>query len=197
MLKRKSGLSMQSRILSVGRLVPRKGHIYLIDAVKKLVAEGMDIKLVIVGFGPEKERLQKQAEGLDCEIRSGISEEEVNAEYEKADLFVLPSITDRQGEKEGLGLVSLEAMAHKVPVIAFDNGGIKEVVIDGVTGILLPEKDIEGLAAAIKRIISDSELREKLTRQAFDYSQKTFATKVLVARQSAIYKDILKQKAVA
>jgi len=94
---------MQSRILSVGRLVPRKGHTYLIEAIKKLVNEGMDIKLVIVGFGPEKERLQKQAEGLDCEIRSGISEEEVNDEYKKADLFVLPSVTDTQGERKGLG----------------------------------------------------------------------------------------------
>lgn len=188
---------MQSRILSVGRLVPRKGHTYLIEAVKKLVAEGMDIKLVIVGFGPEKERLQKQAEGLDCEIRSGISEEEVNAEYKKADLFVLPSITDAQGEKEGLGLVSLEAMSYKVPVIAFDNGGVGEVVINDLTGILLPEKDVDGLAAAIKRVLGDQLLREKLTRQAIDYSQKTFSTKVLIGQQSDIYKDILKQKAVA
>ena len=188
---------MQSRILSVGRLVPRKGHTYLIEAVKKLVDEGMDIKLVIVGFGPEKERLQKQAEGLDCEIRSGISEEEVNAEYKKANLFVLPSITDSQGEKEGLGLVSLEAMSYNVPVIAFDNGGVGEVVINGLTGILLPEKDVEGLAAAINRVLGDQLLREKLTRQAIDYSRKTFATKVLVDQQSDIYKDILNKKAVA
>jgi glycosyltransferase involved in cell wall biosynthesis len=188
---------MQSRILSVGRLVPRKGHTYLIEAVKKLVAEGMDIKLVIVGFGPEKERLQKQAEGLDCEIRSGISEEEVNAEYKQADLFVLPSITDSQGEKEGLGLVSLEAMSYNVPVIAFNNGGVGEVVINDLTGILLPEKDINGLTAAIKKVLNDQSLRQKLTKQAVDYSQKTFATKVLVAQQSDIYKDILKQRAVA
>jgi glycosyltransferase involved in cell wall biosynthesis len=188
---------MQSRILSVGRLVPRKGHTYLIEAVKKLAAESMDIKLVIVGFGPEKERLQKQAEGLDCEIRSGISEEEVNAEYKKADLFVLPSITDSQGEKEGLGLVSLEAMSYRVPVIAFDNGGVGEVVINNLTGILLAERDIDGLAAAIKRVLGDQTLRKKLTEQAIDYSQKTFSTKVLVGQQSDIYREILKQKAVA
>lgn len=188
---------MQSRILSVGRLVPRKGHVYLIEAVKKLVAEGMDIKLVFVGFGSDEEGLQKLTDGLNCEIRLGISEEEVNAEYKKADLFVLPSITDARGEKEGLGLVSLEAMSYNVPVIAFDNGGVGEVVINGLTGILLPEKDVEGLAAAIKKVLNDQPLRQKLTRQAIEYSQKTFATKVLVAQQSDIYKDILKQKAVA
>jgi glycosyltransferase involved in cell wall biosynthesis len=188
---------MQSRVLSIGRLVPRKGHIYLIDAVKKLVAEGMDIKLIIVGFGPEKERLLEKGKGLDFEIRTGISEEEVNDEYKLANVFVLPSITYTQGEKEGLGLVSLEAMSYCVPVIAFDNGGVGEVVINDKTGILLPEKDIDGLATAIKKILADQPLRQRLTSQAYDYAEKNFSTKVIVSQQSEIYRQILGQKAVA
>jgi glycosyltransferase involved in cell wall biosynthesis len=187
---------LQSRILSVGRLVPRKGHTYLIEAVKKLVAEGMDIKLVIVGFGPEKESLTKQAKGLNFEIRSELSEEEVNLEYGKADIFVLPSITDAQGEKEGLGLVSLEAMSFNVPVVAFDNGGVGEVVIDGKTGILLPEKDVDGLASAIKRLLADQALRQKLTAQATAYAKATFATNVIAAQQKEIYHQVLEKLAV-
>jgi glycosyltransferase involved in cell wall biosynthesis len=187
---------MQSRILSVGRLVPRKGHTYLIEAIKKLVAEGLDIKLVIVGFGPEKERLAKQAEGLNCEIRSELSEDEVNQEYQKADIFVLPSVTDNQGEKEGLGLVSLEAMSFNVPVVAFDNGGVGEVVIDGKTGILLPERDVDGLAKAIKRLLTDQLLRQKLTSQATEYAKATFTTKILADQQAEIYHQVLEKKAI-
>jgi glycosyltransferase involved in cell wall biosynthesis len=169
----------------------------LIEVVKKLAAQGMDLKLIIIGLGPEKERLIRQAEGLDCDIRSDVLEEEINNEYKQASVFVFPSITDEQGEKEGLGLVSLEAMSYCVPVIAFDNGGIGEVVIDGKTGILLPEKDVDGLAAAIKRVLTDTQLRQKLTRQAYEFAEANFSTKVLVAQQSEIYKEILAQKAIA
>ena len=187
---------MQSRVLSVGRLVPRKGHTFLIEAIHKLNAASFDIKLVIIGFGPEKERLIEQAKGLDFENRSGISENEVNKEYKKADVFVLPSITDDQGEKEGLGLVSLEAMSYGVPVVAFDNGGVGEVVIDGKTGILLPERDVEGLALAIKTLLTDKELCQKLTTDAKAFAKATFAAKVLAKQQAEIYNQILEKQAV-
>lgn len=189
-------LSMQSRILSVGRLVPRKGHAFLIDAVKLLVDRGRNIKLVIVGYGPLKNELMAKGRSIDLEIKEAISEEELNEEYKKADVFVLPSITDNQGEKEGLGLVALEAIYFGVPVVAFDNGGIGEVIIDGKTGLLIPEKDVAGLAKAIEKMLDDKELRARLIKEATEFASRTFSAEVLARQQAELYKEILENEVV-
>jgi len=192
---------MQSTVLTVGRLVPRKGQIYLIDAVRKLVDEGMDLKLVIIGVGPEENKLRERAKGFNFRLESEISapnsdkipktDEQLEQEYKNADVFVLPSITDEKGEKEGLGLVLLESMNFRLPVIAFDNGGVSEVVTDGYNGILLPEKDIVGLADAIKKVLTDSEFRDKLVETAYDDVHSRFSVDTIVKQQIEIYNKIL------
>jgi len=182
---------MQSTVLTVGRLVPRKGQIYLIDAVRKLVDEGMDLKLVIIGVGPEENKLRERAKGLNFRLELIISNEQLEQEYKNADVFVLPSITDDKGEKEGLGLVLLESMNFRLPVIAFDNGGVSEVVTDGYNGILLPEKDIDGLADAIKKVLTDSEFRNKLVETAYDDVHSRFSVDTIVKQQIEIYNKIL------
>jgi glycosyltransferase involved in cell wall biosynthesis len=182
---------MQSRILTVGRLIPRKGHPYLIKAVKILVSEGLDVKLVIIGKGPDKEQLYSLAKGIDFEIHSDVLEEDVNEEYKKADIFVLPSITDSKGEKEGLGMVLFEAISFNTPVIAFANGGISEVIINNETGILLPEKDVNGLVNAIKKLITDEPYKNELINRAYRIIKDKFSTETLVSQQIEVYENIL------
>ncbi|MCD6163417.1 MAG: glycosyltransferase family 4 protein [candidate division Zixibacteria bacterium] len=185
---------MQSTVLTVGRLVPRKGQIYLIDAMRKLVDEGMDLKLVIIGIGPEENRLRERAKGLDFRLELIISDEQLEQEYKNADVFVLPSITDEQGEKEGLGLVLLESMHFKLPVIAFDNGGVSEVVIDGYNGILLQEKDVDGLAVSIKKVLTDKEFSDKLVETAYKDAHKRFSVETIVNQQAEIYDRVLEHR---
>lgn len=182
---------MQSTVLNVGRLVPRKGQIYLVEAVQRLVASGMDLKLVIVGIGPEEKKLRQMAEGLDFRLELVISDKQLEEEYKNADVFVLPSITDDQGEKEGLGLVLLEAMHYKLPVIAFANGGTREVVINDFNGILLPEKDIDGLAAAIKKVLTDPEFRNKIIHTAYEDAHNRFSVETIINNQLEIYDRVL------
>ncbi|OQX92966.1 MAG: hypothetical protein B6D58_00295 [candidate division Zixibacteria bacterium 4484_95] len=182
---------MQPTVLSVGRLVPRKGHIYLIDAIHKLVEQGMDIKLVIVGKGPLEQAIREKAKGLNFRLELYLNNQELEKEYKNADVFVLPSITDDQGEKEGLGLVILEAMHFKLPVIAFDNGGIREAVIDGYNGILLPEKDVDGLVAAIKKILTDNDLRKHLIETAYEDVHKRFSVEAIIKRHIDVYNSII------
>ena len=182
---------MQSRILTVGRLVPRKGQSYLIEAVSRLVAENFDIKLTIIGIGPEKENLLALGKGLDLEILSDVPEAEVNKAYQEADIFVLPSITDDQGEKEGLGMVLFEAINFRLPVVAFANGGIREVIVDGETGILLPERDVDGLVAAIKKLITDNQFRTELIERAYTLIKERFSTETFVKQQVEVYESIL------
>jgi glycosyltransferase involved in cell wall biosynthesis len=141
-------------VLSVGRLVEGKGHIHLIRALKLLRRE---IELTIVGTGPERERLIAEAgttvDGSKPTFRFTVVEnptqEKLHALYDQASVFVLPSIGDRRGWKEALGMVLLEAIAHRRPVVAFDSGGISDVIQDGVTGFLVREGDEAGLANRI------------------------------------------------
>jgi len=184
---------MQSTVLNVGRLVPRKGQFYLVEAVKKLVADGMDLKLVIVGIGPEEKNIRRMAEDLDFRLELVISNEKLEEEYKNADVFVLPSITDDQGEKEGLGLVLLEAMHYKLPVIAFENGGTREVVINDFNGILLPEKDTDGLAAAIKKVLTDQGFRNRIVQTAYEDAHKRFSVETIINNQLEIYNRILEK----
>ncbi len=147
-------------LLFVGRLAEKKGVTYLIDAMK-----GIDAKLVIVGDGPLKIDLMKQAEPMKekiCFLGAKTHQELVRI-YASADIFVAPSITAADGDKEGLGLVILEAMASGLPVVASNSGGIVEIVEDGVNGFLCEEKNVAQLTDRINTLINSSELRKKMS----------------------------------
>src|SRR3989440_6688420 len=141
-------------VLFVGRLVERKGVSHLVDAVSQLLP-GADVRLVIVGDGPERARIEARVRerGLDgrVAVRGQVSDAELQAAYAGADAFVLPAVVDRRGDTEGLGVVLLEAMNHRVPVIASAIGGITDIVEDGVSGLLVPPGDAPALAAALAR----------------------------------------------
>src|SRR5205823_1036356 len=124
-------------VLFVGRLVERKGVSHLVDAVSLLLPR-VDVRLVIVGDGPERARIEarireKRLDGRVA-VRGRVSEAELQDAYAAADAFVLPAVVDRRGDTEGLGVVLLEAMNHRVPVIASAIGGITDIVEDGVSG---------------------------------------------------------------
>src|ERR1043166_7745057 len=137
-------------VLFVGRLVERKGVSHLVDAVSVL-RSGVDVRLVIVGDGAERARIEARVRehGLDgrVAVRGRVSEAELQAAYAAADAFVLPAVVDRRGDTEGLGVVLLEAMNHRVPVIASASGGITDIVEDGVSGLLVPPGDARARAA--------------------------------------------------
>jgi len=152
-------------VLFVGRLVERKGVGHLVDAASRLLPS-VDVRLVIVGDGPERARIEARIreQGLDGRIvvRGRVSEAELQAAYAAADAFVLPAVVDRRGDTEGLGVVLLEAMNHRVPVIASAIGGITDIVEDGVSGLLVPPGDATALAAALERLARAPDLSVSL-----------------------------------
>lgn len=145
------------RILFVGRLVERKGLIYLISAMEVLKKRGIRAELRIVGEGPLMESLRNYAKGLEDSVKflGKVSSQELVEEYKNSDIFVLPSIVDSRGDTEGLGVVLLEALSFGLPVIASRVGGIPDIVENGKTGILVPEKDPMAIADAIVRLLSN------------------------------------------
>ena len=154
------------RILAVGRLVEKKGHETLLLAVSLLRDRGLEFSLRLAGEGPEWSRLQR----LVHELRLGdrvvflgpLSESEVRAEYEQADIFALPCRKLANGDQDGLPNVILEAMAHGLPVVSTRLDGITEAIVDGDSGLLAGQDDPAAFAGHLGRLIEDAELRERI-----------------------------------
>jgi glycosyltransferase involved in cell wall biosynthesis len=165
------------RLLFVGRLVERKGVAYLLEAVSRLRA-ARDVRLVVVGDGPLRPELERRAARLGLEghveFLGFVSDERLRSEYATCDICVLPAVRDTKGDVEGLGVVLIEALLHRRPVVASDSGGITDIVIDGRTGLLVPPGDADALAAALARLMDDPREAARLAREGHDFVTERF-----------------------
>jgi glycosyltransferase involved in cell wall biosynthesis len=179
-------------ILFVGRLVPRKGVATLVEAVAALPPE-LNARLEIVGQGPEREAIEAQAARLGLGGRVAllgrVSDSDLQEAYLRADVFVLPSVLDQRGDTEGLGVVLLEAMNARVPVIASEVGGITDIVREGETGLLVPSGDPAALASALRRLAGDSSLAARLSEAGYASLHERFSWRTIIDRWTAIYRE--------
>jgi glycosyltransferase involved in cell wall biosynthesis len=154
------------RVVSVGRLVPKKGYEYLIRALARLAETGRPVSCEIFGGGGLREALAEQIEtaGLAAlvQLRGARLQEDVIGAYRTASVFALAPVVMEDGDRDGIPNVLVEAMASEVPVIATRISGIPELIEDGVDGLLVEPRDAEGLAAAIQRLLDDPELAARL-----------------------------------
>lgn len=154
-------------LLSVARLVPRKGIDTVIQALPAILAVHPNATYVVVGCGPDLARLEQLARdvGVLRHVRfaGDVDEEQLPAVYAEADLFLLPTreiLAD--DEIEGFGIAYVEAAAAGVPSIGANVGGVPDAVLDGITGLLVPPDSPAGAAAAALRVLGDPELRSRL-----------------------------------
>lgn len=142
-------------IISAGRLAAEKNWSLLLEAVADVIAKQPHVRLVLLGDGPESRKLQRQAKKLGIanhvDFRGKVPFEQVPAHLKAADLFAFASTTETQG------LVTLEAMAAGLPVVAVDAVGTRDVVIDGEDG-LLTENNKASLATAIERMVTEKDI---------------------------------------
>ncbi|WP_035985950.1 glycosyltransferase [Leptolyngbya sp. KIOST-1] len=169
-LRFRSPAGRSPTILSVCRLVEKKGITHLIDACARLRQRGVAFSCQIVGTGPLEGALRSQIQSLHLddwvEILGPRPQQEVFALMEKAAVFAAPYVIGADGNRDGLPTCLLEAMALGTPCVATDVTGIPEVVRDGETGLLVGQGDSEGLADAIQRLLKHAELRERLAAGA-------------------------------
>jgi glycosyltransferase involved in cell wall biosynthesis len=146
------------RVLSVGRLVPGKGHHVLLEALGRLRDDGIETQTTLVGNGPERESLERVAAELRLDVRfaGAVGQDELRAYYADAHLFCLPTFA------EGLGVVLIEAMACGLPVVSSLVMGVPEVVEEGETGLLVSPGRPDTLAAALARLANEPALREQM-----------------------------------
>ena len=183
------------KILFVGRHIERKGICYLIEAAKYLPRDQFEIR--IVGVGDLTEQLKEQAahasaDSAEIVFTGKLSPEALAGEYKTANVFTLPAIVDSKGDTEGLGVVLIEAMELGLPIVASNVGGIPDVVIDGVSGILVPEKDPKALASAYKRLAAEPELVKLLLAGSQKRIAECFTWDGIIQRQIAVYNKVLK-----
>jgi glycosyltransferase involved in cell wall biosynthesis len=142
----------------VGRLSEEKGVSYLIDAARAVVGAHPTCRLLIVGAGPQEAALQQRVRGTPLEAAVSFAgfQSDPSAWYSAMDAFVLPSLT------EGTPMALLEAMAHGLPAIATEVGGVPAIIANGTNGLLVPPGDATRLAGAMATVARDSLLRERL-----------------------------------
>ncbi len=158
------------RIAGVGRLVEKKGWGDLIDACRLLADRGRSFDCVIAGGGMLEPELRAQVERLGLErhvtLAGPRSQEQVRALVQDAAVLAAPCVLAKDGNRDGLPTVLLEAMALGTPCVSTDVTGIPEVLHDGETGLTVPEHDPSRLAAALERLLDDAELRVRLATAA-------------------------------
>jgi len=174
-------------ILYVGRLVERKGVAYLIDAVALLPQS----KVVLIGDGPERESLEARAKerGVTDRVvfRGWVTPEELDRAYASATAFALPAVVDKRGDTEGLGMVLMEAMSYRVPVVTTALGGITDIVDDTQTGMIVPPNDATALADALRRLIEDRALAERLGVNGQLAVEQRFSWARIIDQFAALY----------
>jgi len=165
-------------LLSVGRLVPKKGFDGLLQALARLPAD-LDWRLRHVGGGLLRDELTAEAAGLGIGDRidwlGARPQEQVLEEYRGADLFVLNCRIAEDGDRDGLPNVLMEAQSQRLPVISTAMPAIAELVIDGETGVLSPPDDPERLAEAIARLLRDPALRAQYAGAGFRRMRSLFS----------------------
>jgi phosphatidylinositol alpha-1,6-mannosyltransferase len=178
------GLEGKRILLTLARLVERKGQDKVIEALPLVKKEIPDVRYVICGRGNDEARLRRLVaeKGVEGEVvfAGFVPNEERGAFYDACDVYVMPSreIPDK-GDIEGFGMTYLEANAFGKPVIGGKSGGVSEAVIDGVTGLLVDPCDVEAIAAACIRLLRDSELARRLGRQGCDRTRREFSWDVI------------------
>lgn len=180
-------------ILHIARLVEKKGTKYLIEAFAKLVKKYPQATLTIIGDGPLSESLQILAAPYSDQITfTGAIPRSKVIEYLKlANVFVLPSVTAANGDSEGLPTVILEAYASGVPVIGTYHSGIPEAVVEGETGYLVPERDVNALAGALDALLADENLRKRFSQSGVALVQNRFDIRKQSASLEKHYLSVL------
>jgi glycosyltransferase involved in cell wall biosynthesis len=180
---------------TVARLEAAKGHTYLLEAAKQILdksgtIEGRDVYFLLVGKGrlqPEMETMSQELGITDRVIFTGFRED-MWAILQTFDIFALPSLW------EGQGVVLLEAMSYKKPVVASNTGGITDVVEDGVTGILVPSRDSAALADALIKMMGDPKSMAKMGEAGYKRLKEHFQDADSNRKRYEVYKKVYKER---
>lgn len=183
------GIQGSPVVISVARLVPIKGHKYLIDAASKVVESFPDTKFLLVGDGPLRIELEQKAKslGLAKNVFFLGDRDDIPELLAISDVFALASLN------EGMGIAIVEAMASGLPVVATNVGGIPDIVKNGVTGLLVPPKDSEILSIALLKLLKERKLAECMGKEGKKRAS-LYSVEKMVEKIDELYDKLKNQK---
>ena len=184
-------------LLSVGRLVKRKGIVWFLNNVMTdIIQKEPSCILVVCGKGPEKEEIEKAIERLkiskNVRLLGSVTDEQLKILYNSADCFVMPNIPVA-GDMEGFGRVLLEAALCELPVVASDLEGITEAIINNKNGILCPPEDSQAHSRAIIGILRDKSEAKLIGSRARQYTLKNYSWQLIASRYIDIYSELIER----
>lgn len=184
-------LAQPLQLLGLGRFVGKKGFDDLLTACGILARRGLDFRLTLAGDGPESARLRAQAERLGISSRVNfpgfVGHDQAAQLLRKADILLAPCREAPSGDRDGLPMVLVEALLHRVPVVAADAGDIGDLVEDGVTGLLIPQHAPEALADAVERLASDRGDALRMAEAGRDRARMMFSSEANLAQLRALF----------
>ena len=173
----------------VGRLFPDKGHRFFLQAISGIVRSYPDVLGLVIGDGPAREAIALQVRELGLESHVFLCGERTDMKnvYENVDFLVIPSLT------EGIPYVLLEAMIHRVPVLATNVGGIPGLIRHGVTGYLVPPGDSESLEKGMGDLLKNPEKSRQLSENGYHLVTEKYSAKEMARRMENIYDALIEE----
>jgi colanic acid/amylovoran biosynthesis glycosyltransferase len=183
------------RLLSSGRLVEKKGFEYSLRAVARLRERIPAIRYDIVGDGPLRHDLTALVRELGIErvarLHGALSRDALRCQLDRAHVFILPSVTARDGDMEGQGVVLQEAQASGLPVVATDHNGFSEGIAPGRSGFLVPERDVEALTDALTRLAERPDIWPAMGRAGRKHVEESYDAQRICRRLVELYERLL------
>lgn len=190
-IREEIGISSRTPLcLMLGTYTPRKGHYFLFQAFKKVLEEIPDAHLLICGYGFPHEIKQVRQYVTDFQLGHNVNlmdfRTDVSHLLSNADILVVPS-----QEYESFGFTSVEAMAHRVPVVATNNGGIPEVVVNDDGGYCVDSRDVVTYAQCIVKLLKNDDLRKAQGAKGYERYKKYFTADRMANQYAEIFHDII------
>ena len=188
--------SRTESLLFVGRLVEKKGLRYLLAAMPKILKRFPHARLTVAGEGPSRLELERLASdlGLRARVRflGALKNEELPAVYQRAGVVVFPSVVSADGDREGFGLVLVEALGCGCACVVTDLPAMVDIVQDGKTAIVVRQKNPDEMAAAVIRLLTDPGLRSEMVREGRRQVLENFDWWIIAAKYQAVLDATIK-----
>lgn len=186
------------KLLTIARLVEKKGVEYSIKAVAKVMKKHPNVEYIIIGDGPIKDKLEKLIADLrvvdSVKLLGWKNQEEIVELMKGADILLAPSVTSKDGDQEGIPVVLMEALAQGLPVLSTLHSGIPELVQDEISGFLIPERNVDTLTEKLIYLIEHPEIWSDMGRAGRAYVEKYYDINKLNDQLIVLYQQLLDGK---
>lgn len=181
-------------LLFVGRLVEKKGLNYLIHALPLILKRHPQVYLQVAGDGPEKRKLKRECEKLGISDHVGflgaVKIEDLPILYQMSDVVVFPSVITDDGDREGLGLVLVEALGCECATVTTNLPAMQDIILDGKTSFVVPQKNMKKLAEKIILLLNDQKLRQSLGREGRQHVLRNFDWTIIIKKYKKLIDSI-------